>query len=345
MSNNDERDVVDLTDPKTAAYRARIAAAKSGSTPVGVVPMPEMPRLDQPVPGAAMDRGLGVQQSHNQASAAQVAQHAAAQGAQPPGAQGKHAGMMSPDQYQQAVSQGQAIPGVGGGYVANQPAGAPAPLAPPTTPMEIKGHGDQPANPIRAEGGLSQTTVEQLEAVGKAQEAQNEAEEEKELAKDVDPEYDYDSLGNVTRDLLSDIERRKAIEKRCTDMEFEDLILNQELRQEVPIKPGFIPIFRTPSGAEDLYVKRLMGDVEGSDRYIMDKFAVLSLCMGLYALNNQPLPDHRDSKGSIDEDRFNKKMEYILKYPIVLVGDMSTNFMWFNARVQKLLSLDKVKDF
>ena len=339
MSNEDDG-VVDFSDPKTKAYQERIAAAKSGRTPLGGAEMPSMPRLDQPPPGAPRDRGLGVQQSHSQQGAAQ-------QG-------GRHAAMTA-EQYQQATAQGQAIQGVGGAYVANQPRNMQIPPAqPPGAVMEKSGEGDQPANPARPEGGLSPETVEQLNAVAAATAAEQEqtkaAEDEKAIDKNVGEvdeydDYDYSSLGQVTRNLLSDKKRREAIEARCEDMDFEDLILNQELRQEVKIKKKFVPIFRTPTGDEDLYTKRKIGEEDGSDRYIMDKYAVYGLCCGLYSINDKPLPDHRNAEGKLDDKLFDKKMEILLKYPIVIVADLSVNFTWFTFRVQKLLSLDKVKDF
>lgn len=345
MSNEDGKDVVDLSDPKAREYKDRIAAAKKGSTPVGGAPMPNIPRLDQPPPGAPRDRGLGVQQAHQQQASAQAPR-------------GPH-GVLTPEQYQQAVASGQIIPGVGGGYMANQPKGAQVPPGQEAKPkMEVSAPEGEMANPIRPEGGLRQETVEQLNALAQANSSEAEAalsekDEAEKLHEELGPkpgesdyeDYDYSQLGQISRNLLSNGKRKEAIEARCADMDFEDLILNQELRQEVKIKKGFVPTFRTPSGEEDLFVKRYIGDEEGSTQYIMDKYAVYGLCCGLYALNGQPLPDHRGKDGKVDEKQFEKKLEYILKYPIVLVADLSVNFTWFTLRVQQLLSLDKVKDF
>jgi hypothetical protein len=342
MSNDDNKGVVDLSDPKAREYQDRIAAAKKGSTPVGGAPMPNIPRLDQPPPGAPRDRALGVQQAHSQQAAAQ----------------GPH-GALTPEQYKQAVQDGRIIPGVGGGYMANQPRGVQAPQQAPAKPqMSRYGDEENPAVAVRPEGGLSPETVNQLNAVAQANspEAQEEEklkEEAKELHEELGPQpgeadddnYDYAQLGQISRNLLSNHKRKEAIEARCEEMDFEDLILNQELRQEVKIKKGFIPVFRTPSGEEDLFVKRYIGDEEGSTQYIMDKYAVYGLCCGLYSLNGQPLPDHRGKDGKVDEAAFLKKLEFLLKYPLVLLADLSVNFTWFTLRVQQLLSLDKVKDF
>lgn len=253
-----------------------------------------------------------------------------------------------------------AIGGIGSAYIANQPKGFQAPsveAAAAGPQMEIQGDADNPANPARPEGGLRPETLAQIEAVtaantetaegGSADEDKEDDKVEDEDKPKVDEysEFDYGALGSTTRNLLNEKERREAIEGRCEAMDFEDLILNQELRQDVPIKKGFVPMFRTVSGAEDLYCKRMIGDEEGSDRYIMDKFAALSLACGIFALNGTPLPDHLDKDGLIEPKLFDKKLAALLKYPIIIVADLSVNYTWFTFRVQKMLALDQVKDF
>lgn len=329
MSKGDPNDPIDLSPAGAKGYAERIAAAKQGQTPVGGAPMPSIPRLDQPPPGAPRDRALGVQQAQNQQAAAQGVTRA-----------------MTPEQYQQATQSGQAIAGVGGAYMANQPKGTqiqPPQTAGRGTEMERTGADGQMANPIRPEGGLSPQTLEQLNAVAEAN--KEEPKEEKKEEADFD-EFDFEEFGRASKDILSNKERREAIEAKITEeMDFEGLIINQELRQTVPIRKGFEPTFRTPGGHEDLFVKRLIGKIEGSERYVLDYFAVMGLVCGLYALNGRPLPTHLDNNGDPDEKLFEAKMKTILKYPLVIVTDLSANFTWFSTRVQKLLALDKVKDF
>ena len=335
MSKGDPNNPVDLSPTGTKEYLERIAAAKTGDLPVGGVKLPNIPRLDQPPPGAPRDRGLGVQQSHAQQVGAQRPDVAKA---------------MTPQQYQQGVKDGSVMPGIGGAYHANQPGRVQIPPegpqegAPP--PMEITGQGDQPANPPRAAGaGLNPETIRQLEAVAEAN--ANEAKEViKEVEKEVKDDYDYGELGRVTKDILANKERREAIEAHIEDeLNYEDLIINRELRQEVPILPKFRPTYRTPTGEEDLFVKREISSEDGSSQYIMDKFASMGLCCGLYSLNGKPFPSHLDKDGVPDKELFAEKYKIILKYPMVLVADMSANFLWFTERVQGLLALDKVKDF
>jgi hypothetical protein len=209
--------------------------------------------------------------------------------------------------------------------------------------MEMRGVGEEPVNPPREGGGLRPETMEQLEKVA---EANAEGEEKPDKESEDDDDFDYSQLGLATKDIIANKARREAIEAKIKEeMNFEDLIVHQEIRQEVPILPKFSPTFRTPSGNEDLFVKRLISDEEGSDRYVMDKYAAMGVCCGLYAINGKPLPSHLDKDGIPDKDLFDKKMQVIMRYPLVLLADLSANFTWFTERVQQLLAVDKVQDF
>lgn len=268
--------------------------------------MPSMPRLDQPPAG---DRHTGVQQ------AAMASAH------QP----------MSPDQYQQAVESGQATPGVGAAYPANQP-----------NQQTASGEDGAPLNPPRPEGGLRPETKQQLEEMA---EASAKEEEEKRRKEEEDEEF-FASLGEATNDILNNKERRLAIEEKITDeLSFDDLMDHQELRQKVPIRKGFVPEYRTCSADEDLEIKRLISDERGSERYILDKFTLMGLCCGLFSINNKPLPSHLDKDGTFNESMFKAKMSALLRYPLVIVADLSANYVWFQRRVQKLLSVDEVRSF
>ena len=322
MKKDDKREVTDLSPAGARDYAARIQAAKSEKVPVGGVEMPKMPRFDQPPPGAPGDRHLGVQQAAAQQRMTQA---------------------MSPDQYAQAVEEGRVVPGVGGAYTANQPRGTEIPQAAPPTPNMERTSETGPVNPPNPSGGLSGETIEGLKAIG---EANKDVKSDDPLDEVEDDEEYFDELGSQTKNILVNKKRRKVIEAKITgELSFEDLVLQQELRQEVPIRRGFRPTYRTPTAEEDLFIKRLISkESAGGDQYIMDKFTIMNMTLGLFAINGNPLPDHT-KEGKPDIDLFKAKLDVVLKYPIVIVADLSANFMWFQNRVQGLLSLDKVKDF
>jgi hypothetical protein len=294
-------------------YAARIAAAKQKQVPVGGAPMPHIPPLDQPpaVQAAHMARNL------------------------------------TPEQVADLKNRGQFIPGVGSGLSINQPglrqqAQAPAPQ--PVDPGVI--------NPPRQGGPvLRPETEQQLREFekAKAEPDKSEKEENKKITKEIEEiegEFDFDEFGNRVRNLLVNKDRRDIIESRCTPMKLEDLLLQQEVQQVVPIAPNrFEPTFRSISGAEDLFIKRSMVGERGETRYVLDKFSLMNLCCGLYALNGKPMPSHLDANGDPDEKLFEKKFKLILKYPISLLVDLSVNYGWFERRVRKLLVVDEIKGF
>jgi hypothetical protein len=308
MMSGKDKGTVEL-DPE---YATRIAAVKVPGPPLGGAPMPSIPRLDQQ-PG---DRHAGVQ--------------AAAQ----------RAAMVTPEQRAKLESEGRFVPGVGSGFAANQPglrAEEPAPTI---------------ANPPRPEGGLRQETLDGLAAVAEANRTAPppEVTEEvldKEVSKIEDDEFDYGEFGRRVRSLLLNKERRLAIEKRIVDLlDIEQLLVHQELRQEVPIIPGkFSPTFRSISGHEDLWAKRMINTETGSETYIMDKFAMMNLCLGLHSLNRRPLLAHLDKDGLVDDKLFSSKFNQMLRYPLIVLADLSVNYTWFGKRLERLLVVDDIKSF
>ena len=144
--------------------------------------------------------------------------------------------------------------------------------------------------------------------------------------------------------LVSDY-RREAIEKRCTPLDVEQLIVNGEVRQRVIVVPGkFEPTFRSNSTREDMFIKEVMFGVTGSAQYIRDKFALMQLTLGVVAINNQPLPSHLDGSGRPTKDLFWAKYEKTLDLPATLIADLAVNHTWFSQRAQGLTIFDEVKN-
>ena len=150
-----------------------------------------------------------------------------------------------------------------------------------------------------------------------------------------------------TADHLNNPLRRKDIESRLVPLDLIDLIVQGELRQNIPIVPGKLEIeLRSPSIDEDLSVKRLMYDEKGGDRYLLDKYIVLNLTLALVSINKQELPTHLKD-GVFNEQLFLKKYGRVKKFPIQLIGDLGLQYAWFDQRVRKLLSnqTDELKKY
>lgn len=323
-------DKKEVTDFGNTDYANKIAAAKAQKVPVGGVPLPPIPRLDQPPP----DRFQGVQS------------HRAAQQ------------LLTPEQREELARGGQFIPGVGSAYVANQPAarsGVPQVAVPQQAVDQAnagqmqQGRQGEPVNPPRPEGaGLRPETVQQLEAVNRANQEPKKEEGLETAGKELESldDFELDEFGNRVRSLLNNKARRDVIEGRCEEMSIEELITRGEVRQKVPIIPGkFEPVYRSVSGDEDLFIKRKMSPERGSDQYILDKFSVMNLAAGLYALNGKPLPSHLDAGGEPDEALFQAKYKIVSRMPLAMLADLSVNYTWFGRRVQKLFVVDNIKGF
>ena len=136
---------------------------------------------------------------------------------------------------------------------------------------------------------------------------------------------------------------RKKIEARCTPMSVGKLVMAGEVTQVVPINPGKLEVeFQTVKGRDDLTIKQMLYQEQGSDRYIFDKYSIMNLAVGLKSINRYPLPDHRDEKGVFNRDRFTEKLDAVLNYPLPMIGILSVNFVWFDQRVRKLFTVDEL---
>ncbi len=308
--SKDKSNPVDFT-ASDSDLKARVAAAKASRVPVGGVPMPQMPRLDQPPQ------------------------------TQPrPGAQR----ILTPEEQQKLSERGQFVSGVGSAYAANQPGMA-------QLPTDENGK-EQPIDPRLAPrppgSGLRAETVQQLEAVAAA----NKSSDDAELAKinadieDLDDVFETNEFGERVRSLLGNKKRAESIANRCPPLSFEDLLLYGTVQQKVPIIPGrFEPTFRSLQGEENLEIYRLMGSVRGPEQYILDTLSIYRLTAGLHALNSKVLPNHLNAKGDFDEEMFRAKAKIVLKMAAPILADLSVNFGWFLARVQKLTVVDDIKSF
>lgn len=314
MSEGNRNIPTDFGSESSAA--AAIAAAKQRRVPVGGIPMPTVPRLDQPPP----ETRSGVQRV--------------------PGAQR----ILTKAEQDKLAELGQFHPGVGSAYAANQPAVNRLPTNPEGEELPI----DPKLAPRPPGSGLRPDTVKDLAGIAAA----NSKSEDEDLTKinkeinDIDEVFETNEFGERVKSLLSNKERSRAIEARCPPLSLEDLLINGSVHQRVPIVPGkFEPTFRSPQGEENLEILRLMSSERGSEDYILDLIQIYRLTAGLYAINSKPFPNHLNTNGDFDKDLFKQKFDVIKKMALPILADMVVNFGWFARRVQKLTVVDDIKSF
>lgn len=312
--------------PEQRMHQEAMDRVKTGSRPVGGVPPVRVPPLDaEPLPGG----GTMSQQAPilsdptnplSPAYSPELAQMAARQS-------GPFA-VLPPD----AAKDPKFRPGVGSMIAANQPQ--------LSTPAERK--------PI-----LRQETVADLEKLAEFQKtAENIQQKELRAAEEAEAKqaeedvlkgpapYQAD-MGSAMDDsdwnVLNNPARRKEIEARLTPLGIEDIIMYGEIQQSVEVVPGKTAYkFRSTTGEEDLAVKRMMFGESGGDRYMLDKFSLYNLTLGIVSINNMALPTHLNDKKRFDEALFLKKYETLMRFPVQLLGDMAVQYMWFDQRVRRL---------
>jgi hypothetical protein len=169
-------------------------------------------------------------------------------------------------------------------------------------------------------------------------------------------DFDYDELRQaLNKDDLNNPEQRSIIEERLEPLSLEELILKDRVQQRVPIIPptektkGLVVTFESMTGVDDLALKRLLmqesKSVEVTDRYLLDKFALMTLAAGVVAINGNPIPYRCiNQEGDFDEKQFWLKFEWLLKRGIHVLAAMGANHTWFEMRVRKLMVAERVKN-
>jgi hypothetical protein len=171
---------------------------------------------------------------------------------------------------------------------------------------------------------------------------------EKEIAAAVKKmdDFDFNTLREMMmKDIINNEDQKKIIEARCKPLDLTDMIVRGFVTQRVPIIPGrFEPEFQSMRGDEDLAIKRLImldsKSIEVTERYLLDKFSLMSVAIGLRSVNGQPLPTHLNDQDKFDEDLFWRKFEQVTRLPFHMLASIGVNYYWFDIRVRKLFVAD-----
>jgi hypothetical protein len=224
----------------------------------------------------------------------------------------------------------------------SQPSGNPAEL-----PAGLVDGGVQPRPP--GSPLLSAQTAAQLEGAMKAQdeaekkEGEAKAEEKKiDSTEDLLEAFDFSATGEAER-VLNNKKRRAEIEGRCLPMKFEDLLLYDEVRQQVPIRADgkFTVMFRSLKPDESLFLKEYMAKKQSpNEAYALEKFALAQLACAIVKINDSEFPSHLNKDGEPEDALFEAKLRKLTKKSGYVVADLSINYGWFDIRVRKLLTED-----
>ena len=180
----------------------------------------------------------------------------------------------------------------------------------------------------------------------------NPADTKKDMAEALEKldDLDFNSLReSMMRDLLNNDEQRKIIEARVEPLSITQLVMYGRVVQRVPIVPGqFEPEFQSMTGTEDLAIKRLImtesKSIQVTDRYLLDKYSLMGVALGLRSINSSLMPDHCSQDGSFDDDKFWVKFNHVTRFPFHMLASLGVNYYWFDVRVRRLFVAEAIKN-
>lgn len=162
-------------------------------------------------------------------------------------------------------------------------------------------------------------------------------------------DFDFNSFRELMmKDLLNNDEQRQIIEERLKPLDLGELIVNGRLTQRIIVRTGYEPELQSMTGEEELALKRLLmeerGKIAAPDRYLLDKYQLMTVACALHAVNNKTLPSHLDEKGNFSDDKFWTKFNLVLKLPFHMLASLGLQYYWFDIRVRKLFVAERLKN-
>jgi hypothetical protein len=163
-------------------------------------------------------------------------------------------------------------------------------------------------------------------------------------------EFDFNAFREIMmKDLINSDEQRKIVEERIKPLDLSQLIMDGRATQLIPIVPDkYEPTFQSFTGQEELALKRLLmherKGIEAPDRYLLDKFQLMTVALGVIKVNNTVLPGHLDEHGDFNDDLFWKKFNRVMKMPFHMLASIGVHYYWFDVRVRKLFVVEKLKN-
>src|SRR6185295_10914590 len=111
-----------------------------------------------------------------------------------------------------------------------------------------------------------------------------------------------------------------------------------------PVIPNeYILTLRTVSQTENFFCMQFVYEHTGSVEYTQQLFNACRLVCAVVAQNGGMLPDHRKKDG-VDKEAFIHKFNIVCRMATVILADIAIQFDWFNERVAKLFSFEKLKN-
>lgn len=133
---------------------------------------------------------------------------------------------------------------------------------------------------------------------------------------------------------------RKKIEAKCSELDFEDLILTGRVLQRVPIMQGKLMItFQSLKAKDVMWLEREASKIENEyEARTWIGYARLTACIA--SINNKLFEEHLNKKSDISSAKFKSKFEQVMNLNERLIEVLLVNLNWFEDRVAQLFNND-----
>lgn len=178
---------------------------------------------------------------------------------------------------------------------------------------------------------------------------EQEAESRKEEEKDTNLMAMSIGMDHPLYNPISDTARRRMIESKVEDLDFDQMVFLGHCDQEVPIRKNFKVVYRTLPTQHGLWLEIMLSDSkEASEHYLRHWFSLIQVAASIQSINGKPVGS--DLSSFMKEDHredfvkaVKKRLEYLGRLPSAITDDLIVNYTWFCGRVRKLLSDDLVE--
>lgn len=145
-------------------------------------------------------------------------------------------------------------------------------------------------------------------------------------------------------DPMVDKVRRKRIEDKLKPLDFETMVFQGYVEQEIPLHTSLNITLRTLTTHQGLWIEYYIAKMpDMSTQNLRHTFSLLQVAVSLDKVNGKPMsPDLSKFVKQEQRDEFIKgleaRMERLSQMPSLLTDDFIIQYVWFTGRVRKLLS-------
>tara|TARA_B100001250_G_scaffold409845_1_gene435019 strand:- start:5174 stop:5983 length:810 start_codon:yes stop_codon:yes gene_type:complete len=134
---------------------------------------------------------------------------------------------------------------------------------------------------------------------------------------------------------------RRAIEAKCSEMDFADLIITGRVSQVIPmVDEKLVVVFRSLLANENFWIEKNAQEHATTDWAMRSWMGYARLTMSVESLNGKEFSPYVDTSGQVDKVMFAKSFQQVMGMGEKLIELLLINLNWFNDRVENLYKHD-----